>query len=396
MNFKLYSDFANTRPCNYLFLLLFLLSCSGKDDSKPAATAPSNLTYNPASLQLNSGQAGNSVKPTVSGTMPVTYSLSTTPGSGGAISIDADGTIKATGSLAVGEYKVSVTATNTAGSVAFTDVYRIENKANPVLPSVLTYSPNTLSFETGGAKSSAVPTVVGTKPVTFAVTSVPATDQITIDDTGKITIGKDITAGTYNLSVTATNAAGSAEFKNVYTATATALKGPTALAYSPNLLTVTAGNVGTSATPTITGTGPITYTVSSIPATTEISIDNAGIIAATGSLTVGTYNLSITASNADGNRTFSNAYTVKVESANPTTFNDDVKAIIQGNCAPCHTTGPQPLYVQFTNAKNGIESILDRIQRAQGAAGMMPQGGTKLSADQINIIKKWKEDGMKE
>ena len=396
MDLKLYSAVKATKSPLYFLILFFLISCSSKEDSAPKATAPSNLAYSPATLELKTGVAGSSVKPTVAGTMPISYSLSTNPNSNGAITIESDGIIKATTALAIGDYNISVTATNSAGSVAFNNVYKIQVKDNPVLVSALTYSPNSLSFETGEVKSSSVPTIAGTKPVTFAVSSTPASQYITVDNTGKITAGKDISAGTYTLSLTATNAAGAAEFKTVYTITATAPKGPTALAYSPNLLTLVEGTAGTSTTPTVTGAGTITYMVSSSPATSEITINNQGIIAVTANLPVGTYILAVTAANAEGNKAFANAYSVKVETSNPTTFNNEVKAIIQNNCASCHTTGAQSKYNQYANAKAGIDAILDRIQRAQGSAGMMPQGGTKLSADLINTIKKWKDDGLKE
>lgn len=80
------------------------------------------------------------------------------------------------------------------------------------------------------------------------------------------------------------------------------------------------------------------------------------------------------------------------------TYNKDVKTIIQNNCVVCHSaTGSNPYFplTDYTAAKNAIDNILDRIQRANGDPLKMPQGGT-LSPDHINIIKKWKADGLLE
>lgn len=80
------------------------------------------------------------------------------------------------------------------------------------------------------------------------------------------------------------------------------------------------------------------------------------------------------------------------------TYEKDVKTIIQNNCVVCHSpNGSQPYFplTDYTAAKNAIDNILDRIQRANGDPLKMPQGGT-LSPDHINIIKKWKADGLLE
>lgn len=80
------------------------------------------------------------------------------------------------------------------------------------------------------------------------------------------------------------------------------------------------------------------------------------------------------------------------------TYNKDVKAIIQNNCVVCHSpTGANPYYplTDYTLVKNAVDNILDRVQRANGDPQKMPQGGT-LSLNDINLIKKWKADGLLE
>lgn len=76
------------------------------------------------------------------------------------------------------------------------------------------------------------------------------------------------------------------------------------------------------------------------------------------------------------------------------TYNKDVKAIIDANCVSCHSPGPQAL-TNYTQVKSNINSIIDRISRSNGDPLKMPQGGS-LSPAQINIINKWKADGLLE
>ena len=80
------------------------------------------------------------------------------------------------------------------------------------------------------------------------------------------------------------------------------------------------------------------------------------------------------------------------------TYNKDIKTIVQNNCVVCHSpTGSNPYFplTDYTATKNAIDNILDRIQRANGDPLKMPQGGT-LSQDNINVFKKWKDDGLLE
>ncbi|MPS65788.1 MAG: hypothetical protein E2589_12970 [Chryseobacterium sp.] len=78
------------------------------------------------------------------------------------------------------------------------------------------------------------------------------------------------------------------------------------------------------------------------------------------------------------------------------TYNKDVKPLIDANCIVCHSAGGaasfQP-WTSYTQVKNHIDNILDRIQRPVGDPQKMPQGGA-LSPSQINIFIKWKTDGL--
>jgi len=76
------------------------------------------------------------------------------------------------------------------------------------------------------------------------------------------------------------------------------------------------------------------------------------------------------------------------------TYNKDVKAIIEANCVSCHSPGAQAL-TNYDQVKANIDNIIDRISRPTGDPLKMPQGGS-LSPTQINIITKWKADGLTE
>jgi len=79
-------------------------------------------------------------------------------------------------------------------------------------------------------------------------------------------------------------------------------------------------------------------------------------------------------------------------------YNKNVKSIIDNNCVVCHSpTGSNPYapLTDYTSVKNAVDEILDRIQRPNGDPLKMPQGRT-LSQDNINVIIKWKADGLQE
>lgn len=77
------------------------------------------------------------------------------------------------------------------------------------------------------------------------------------------------------------------------------------------------------------------------------------------------------------------------------TYTKDVKTIVDNNCIGCHSAGSFKPLTTYNDVKTNIDGILDRIQRANGVPGKMPQGGS-LSQSQINIFIKWKADGLVE
>lgn len=80
------------------------------------------------------------------------------------------------------------------------------------------------------------------------------------------------------------------------------------------------------------------------------------------------------------------------------TYMADVKPIMTTSCTPCHLAGganPNK-WDDYTQTKNKITTILNRVKREPGSTGFMPQGGTKLSAEKIAVLEKWVADGLLE
>lgn len=79
----------------------------------------------------------------------------------------------------------------------------------------------------------------------------------------------------------------------------------------------------------------------------------------------------------------------------PVRYNTEVKTIVDNNCISCHGAGSFKPLATYSDVKDNIEGILDRIQRPNGDLQKMPKGGS-LSQTQINTFIKWKADGLTE
>ena len=82
------------------------------------------------------------------------------------------------------------------------------------------------------------------------------------------------------------------------------------------------------------------------------------------------------------------------------TYDANVKSIINSNCVSCHAVGQVAGYTPLTTyeeVKDAIETtdLLDRIQRENSEAGIMPQTG-RMPQSKIDVILQWSEDGFLE
>lgn len=80
-----------------------------------------------------------------------------------------------------------------------------------------------------------------------------------------------------------------------------------------------------------------------------------------------------------------------------TTFAVDIQPIITTNCSPCHVAGgARTNYTTYNNAANAIDLIITRVNLEESDPAFMPQGGTQLSQANLDLLAKWKTDGLKE
>jgi hypothetical protein len=167
---------------------------------------------------------------------------------------------------------------------------------------------------------------------------------------------------------------------------------------TPMIQTISSGtSTSIALTSSVTGT-TFSWTVVQTGVSGAASGSGSAIaqtLTATGAV-AGTATYSVTPT---ANGTMGSAITVTV-TVNPlkVTYVADVKPLLTASCAPCHVAGggnPNK-WDDFATTKSKINSILDRVQRESTAAGFMPKGGTKLSADKIALLNKWVADGLLE
>ena len=144
----------------------------------------------------------------------------------------------------------TVTASNSGGS----DTATLTIVVNDVVPSSLTYSPNSFTLTKGTAMTTVTPTVSGGTVTSWSVSpSLPA--GLSLDSTtGAISGTPSTVTSSASYTVTASNTGGST------TATVTIVVNdvaPSSLTYSPNSFTLTKGTAMTTVTPSATG-GAIT------------------------------------------------------------------------------------------------------------------------------------------
>ena len=80
------------------------------------------------------------------------------------------------------------------------------------------------------------------------------------------------------------------------------------------------------------------------------------------------------------------------------TYTTDIKAILEQECTACHgTTNPSGGLglTTYTDAKNSIASIINRIDLQTGQTGIMPTAG-RMSEDKIQKFKDWQTQGLLE
>jgi hypothetical protein len=241
---------------NVTLLSIFCLSllfwtCSHTKENTPQPTqpvivAPSDLAYSSKVIEVIAGQSAKSVKPTLKGDAPFTFSLTSNPAANG-LSIDNEGIISVANNLPENTYKISVTVKNASGSNTFTDALTVIVKSTIAVttaPANLKYTPNTLTLTQNTSANSVVPTITGTTPITYTITTNPSTNGITINTTtGVISAASTLATGTYTVNVTATNATITpVVFNSAYTITVNASNMPTKTTFEGDVRTILTNN----------------------------------------------------------------------------------------------------------------------------------------------------------
>jgi hypothetical protein len=80
------------------------------------------------------------------------------------------------------------------------------------------------------------------------------------------------------------------------------------------------------------------------------------------------------------------------------TFDRDIKPIFLTKCAPCHLENGDRVnkWNNYTTVKTYITGIMGRVTREVTDPLLMPKNGPKLSNAEINLLKKWIDDGLLE
>jgi hypothetical protein len=210
-----------------------------------------------------------------------------------------------------------VKAINVADTTDFENVItiQVETKAYD-----LVYSPQQyMEVQQKQAKQSTEPTIKGTAPITYSLKE--DFGAFVIDEkTGLISLpaGHALDINTYNLTVVATNAHGSVEFANAVSFGIVEIKAilPSDLQYANASYAVNEGFAFATEVPTVSGSTPMTFALADNYGAFDIDA-NTGVISLVegNALTIGTYPLTVNATNLKGTATFDNVISISVKAA---------------------------------------------------------------------------------
>jgi uncharacterized membrane protein len=85
-----------------------------------------------------------------------------------------------------------------------------------------------------------------------------------------------------------------------------------------------------------------------------------------------------------------------------TTYNQNVKSIIDNNCIACHASTPRngasTSLVTYTQVKDAVmnRGLINRISLENGDGSLMPEGGPRLPQVTIDVVLKWQKEGLLE
>ena len=254
-----------------------------------------NISYNTGPHVLTKDTTMSSLAPVSTGGTVVSWSVSPTLPAG--LSIDASGIIAGTPTAITPATNYIVTATNTGG----TDTATITIQVNDVMPSSISYNPNTFTETRGTAMTPVSPTVGGGGAVTSWEIHPSLPTGLNIDSsTGEISGTPSIISTLTTYTVYANNTGGSANTNIDITVNDII---PSSVAYSPSSHVLTKGTAMTPVTPTSNGGPVVSWSIlPTLPA--GLSIDSStGEISGTPTALATLTTYTITATNTGGSAT---------------------------------------------------------------------------------------------
>ena len=305
---------------------------------------------------LPNGKVNQSYSAPISVSGATSIKLSFTGGSPGNMSLVNDnGQVKLAGTPTyAGTFNVTINASNGDGYALKTLKLVIEGA--PSLPTI-----NTASLPNGKVNESysAPISVSGPSPITVYVSGIPAG----LDFVNGSLTGKPTTAGTYNVTVKATNNAGTVTKNLTLTVTGTTVKPVISTSSLPD------GKVNQSYTATIniTGSAPMNVSVSGFPK--GLNFSNGTF---TGKpIAAGSYNVTVTAVNSAGSTTKVLKMNITGESAAPSVETNSLPdgKVNESYNASLVITGSAPMNVSVAGLPSGLTISNNSITGKPTASG---------------------------
>jgi PKD repeat protein len=303
--------------------------------AKPVGDAP-RIAFDGSSFTSTYGQEFNTVYE-LSGTEPIAVTVTAVNAKGAPVSgfsVDPGAhLVKAEPTLAIGSYRVTATAENSAGQHSASFTLTVSTK--PVTPPKLAAREDEYNFKMMSASGDLTVqlSATGTEPLVWSLDSSSPRintlpDEASIDDAGLLTISGSIKTGTYSFIVRVSNAAGSDE-RVVYLTVMSQFIPIQPGTSVPPVTPIEPGSPRIETPPKLaaredeynfkmmsasgdltvqlsaTGTEPLVWSLdSSSPRINtlpdEASIDDAGLLTISGSIKTGTYSFIVRVSNAAG------------------------------------------------------------------------------------------------